>query len=119
MHYLVRDLYKRALHVGKNYPTGMDHVREVWKKAIRNPENCPSCYSSTNCHHVQLDHPNCKEEILQAVNRGRVMVKEMIGVIQLKKYRTMKQRYGDTEESVEEAMQRLEQGHHAPSKHEL
>ena len=34
-------------------------------------------------------------DINRAVATGRYMVKEMIGVIQLKKYRAMKQRYYD------------------------
>jgi hypothetical protein len=32
-------------------------------------------------------------EIKKAINGGRYMVKELIGVIQLKKYRTLKSRY--------------------------
>ena len=39
-----------------------------------------------------------EEEILQAVARGRHMIKEMIGVIQLKKYREMNKRYCDLQE---------------------
>ena len=33
------------------------------------------------------------DEIKRAIAYGRYMVKEMIGVVQLKKYRTMKKRY--------------------------
>jgi hypothetical protein len=36
------------------------------------------------------------------------MVKEMIGVIQLKKYRAMKQRYGSGGGELEEALRRIE-----------
>ena len=36
------------------------------------------------------------------------MVKEMIGIIQLKKYRTLKKRYGSIEETVEDAIRDLE-----------
>ena len=127
MHPLVRNLYKRVLHVGGNYPTGMDHVKQMWKKALRNPQNCPSCYNPTDGSPLaclsssltvsssptlsgknklheskqkeQLEQQEipkeCYEELLRAVHRGRQMVKEMIGVIQLKKYRAMKQRYDD------------------------
>ena len=42
MHPLVRDLYKRAMYVGRDYPMGIDYVRIQWKKALRNPDNCPS-----------------------------------------------------------------------------
>ena len=107
---MVRDLYKRVLHVGPDYPTGMEHVRSVWKKALRNRQNCPSCYDSKN--KVDLNSPECQEELLFAVNRGRRMVKEMIGVIQLKKYRAMRQRYGSgVDTQVQVAMQKLENSH--------
>lgn len=109
MHPLVRDLYKRVIVVGRDYPLGLDYVRRTWKKALRNQENCPSCYSrSTGCP-IILDqtkirpvgqHADCERELRKAVARGRFMVREMIGVIQLKKYRTMKQRYGDDEEKI-------------------
>jgi hypothetical protein len=106
MHPLVRDLYKRVLVVGKDYPTGLDHVKQVWKAALRNHDNCPSWYRD--------NHPNAnddlllrnggeggssrndnEEELLRAVHKGRHMVKEMIGIIQLKKYRAMRQRYDE------------------------
>jgi len=91
MHPLVRDLYKRALFVGRDYPLGLPYVRKTWKKALRNPDNCPSCYDS----HRQplLQHPQCEKELRKAVGKGRYMVREMIGMIQFKKYRAMKKRY--------------------------
>jgi len=95
----VRDLYKRAMHVGKDYPTGLPHVREIWKKAMRNQANCPACYGGNDAL--------CQEQLLFAVNKGRFMVKEMMGVIQMKKYRTMKQRYGGGS-SWQNTMQQLE-----------
>jgi hypothetical protein len=102
MHPLVRDLYKRVLLVGRDYPTGLDHVKLVWKQALRNPANCPSWYNNKAA--------NNEEELLFAVHRGRHAVKEMIGVIQLKKYRGMKKRYDDDNcSSVEETMARLEE----------
>jgi len=103
MHPLVRDLYKRVIHVGADYPSGIDHVRQVWKKAIRNPQNCPSCYTDPTSQ-------ACEEELVHAIARGRHMVKEMIGIIQMKKYRTLKQRYGsDSTLTLEQAMERIEQ----------
>ena len=91
IHPLVRDLYKRALTVGKDYPLGLEWVKTAWKKALKNPENCPSCYDGLLLPNLQA--PGCEAELRKAVGRGRFMVREMIGVIQLKKYRTLKQRY--------------------------
>lgn len=88
IHPLVRDLYKRALLVGKDYPhpRGIEYVREQWKKALRDPKNSASFES--------IQDPKLKEkEIRKAVGKGRYAIREMIGVIQLKKYRTMKRRY--------------------------
>jgi len=110
MHPLVRDLYKRALSVGRDYPLGMEYVRRTWKKALRNPDNCHSCYANLEGNNlgpggtnprgltVTLEAAGCEKELHKAVARGRFMVREMIGVIQLKKYRTMKRRY-DTKDN--------------------
>ncbi|GKY99815.1 hypothetical protein MPSEU_000935300 [Mayamaea pseudoterrestris] len=109
MNPLVRDLYKRVIHVGRDYPTGLPHVRKVWKDSMRNRANCPACYTDPASS-------QCQEELFHAVNRGRFMVKEMIGVIKLKKYRAMKQRYDRTDETLEEAMDRVERlGHQQQS----
>lgn len=102
MHPLVRDLYKRVVYVGRDYPLGMDYVRKTWKQALRNEENCLSCYSNPN----SLE---CEKEIRIAVGKGRHMVREMIGIIQLKKYRAMKQRYGGSDDELMDKMQHLEQ----------
>jgi len=103
MHPLVRDLWKRVVWVGRDYPTGLEHVKAVWKPAMRNPENCPSWYRGTSGAGDQ-------EELMRAVHKGRQAVKEMIGVIQLKKYRSLKKRYDDdNKEHLDETMARLEQ----------
>lgn len=96
IHPLVRDLYKRVLFVGRDYPLGLPYVRETWKTALRNPENCPACYpsSATTATADARRTGECEKEIRKAVGKGRYMVKEMIGVIQLKKYRTLMKRYG-------------------------
>jgi len=104
MHPLVRDLYKRAIYVGKDYPLGLDYVRRTWKEALRNPDNCPACYVAAD----PSSH-ECEKEIRIAVGKGRHMVREMVGIIQLKKYRTMKQRYGSETDEVALKMQELEQ----------
>jgi hypothetical protein len=41
--------------------------------------------------------PDCERELRKAVGKGRYMIREMMGVIQLKKYRTMKRRYDDNQ----------------------
>ena len=72
----VRNLYKRILLVGRDYPIGLDRVRERAKiEFFKRAELKDS---------LELNH---------AINYGRYMVKEMTGVIQLKKYRAIKQRY--------------------------
>jgi len=141
IHPLVRALYKQALHVGRDYPVGLTKVRAVWKEAIRNPENCPSCYdniiircdddrrlvddgnndnnsnnnyknSSSDENKEYHNYPTnkineekevaipkninskeCEKELRKAVGKGRYMIREMIGVIQLRKYRSMKRSY--------------------------
>ena len=35
MHPLVRDLYKRVLIVGRDYPTGLEHVKKKAKEYFR------------------------------------------------------------------------------------
>jgi hypothetical protein len=79
MHPLVRDLYKRFLWVGKDYPKGLGYVREKAKLAIVGNKNI------TN-----------EEELMKAIQRGRFWVNELIGVVKLRKYRTLRRRYGDT-----------------------
>jgi hypothetical protein len=76
MHPLVRDLYKRFITVGKDYPGGVDLIRRKAKEAFRK--------NATLTDEV---------EIRRAVARGRWMVRELQGVIKLKKYREMKKRY--------------------------
>ena len=75
----VRDLYRRILTVGRDYPKGLDYIRERAKLEFQNRADAKG---------GDLNH---------AINYGRFMVKEMIGVIQLKKYRTIKRRYEDDE----------------------
>lgn len=77
MHPLVRDLYKRFLHVGHDYPKGYAFVREKARAAI-----------------LGNAHLKDEEEIIRAVHKGRWWVNELIGVVKLRKYRAMKQRYG-------------------------
>ena len=99
IHPLVRDLYKRALLAGRDYPhpEGMDYVRRKWKMALRDSRNCPSCYDalSATAADPSLSSERCEREIRKSVGRGRHMIREMVGIIQLKKYRVMRSRYGE------------------------
>jgi len=106
MHPLVRDLWKRVVWVGRDYPTGLQHVKDMWKPAMRRVENCPSWYDSKQ-HAVAAGD---EEEMMRAVYKGRQAVKEMVGVIQLKKYRSLKQRYDNStrEDALASSMARLE-----------
>jgi Complex 1 protein (LYR family) len=81
MHPLVRDLYKRVLTVGKDYPMGLDYVRMKAKDAFRANAGLTD-----------------EVEVKRAVNRGRWRVKEMIAVIQLRKYRQINKSYNANED---------------------
>lgn len=85
----VRDLYKRFLLVGRDYPLGLSHVREKAKAAF--------------FQNRDLTDPVA---IKKAIKRGRWMVREMVGVIQLKKYRTLNSRY--TPEDLREKLRDIE-----------
>jgi hypothetical protein len=85
----VRDLYKRFLLVGRDYPLGLSHVREKAKAAF--------------FQNRDLADPVA---VKKAVKRGRWMVREMVGVIQLKKYRTLNSRY--TPEDLREKLRDIE-----------
>lgn len=82
MHPLVRDLFKRIIYVGRDYPKGLEYVKKVARRKISAKK-----------------HLKSEADIKRAVHEGRWWVKEMQGVIQLKKYRTMKQRYVDDPET--------------------
>lgn len=99
MHPLVRDLYKRALIVGRDYPNGIEIVRETWKRALRD---------EINAAFLSIKEPARRErELRKAIGRGRYAIREMVGVIQLKKYRTMRRRYGGGQLDVRGESQRI------------
>ncbi len=82
MHPKVRDLYKRILLVGRDYPAGLDFVRKRAKEHFRQNKDVRD-----------------EDEIVHLVARGRWYVSnELIPVIQLKKYRTLRQRYSTPDE---------------------
>lgn len=78
MHPLVRDLYKRFIIVARDYPNGREFLRKVI---------CP--------HFAANAHLTSEIDIKKAVKHGRYGVREMKAVIQLKKYREMRRRYGE------------------------
>jgi hypothetical protein len=77
MHPLVRNLYKRLLVTGREYPPGLDFVRDKAKRDFR-----------------ARAHLTDEVEIRRAVAFGRYLDREMKAVIGLKKYRTLRARYG-------------------------
>ena len=76
MNPLVRDLYKRFLVAGRDYPGGLEVVRRKAKAAF-----------------FENAHLTDDIEVKKAIKGGRYMVRELYGVSQLKKYRSMKERY--------------------------
>lgn len=75
----MRDLYKKLLIVGRDYPTGLADVRRKAKQAFLKNKNLTG------------------DDLKRAVSYGRYMLREAIGVVQLKKYRTLKKRYSSDE----------------------
>lgn len=76
MHPLVRDCYKRLIFAGREYPGGLDAVRERIRDGFRKNAEATS-----------------ERELKRAVAYGRFMAKEMHAVHAIKKYRVMKERY--------------------------
>ena len=135
MHPLVRNLYKEAIYVGRDYPLKWSRLRKLWKKGIRNPKNCQSCYDFVRLpvehsgdkiydfvsldraavtvaipkkmHSKDYPNKNCERELRKAVGKGRYMIREMIGVIQLKKYRSLKRCYGDSDQNNVAMLQKM------------
>eukprot|EP00978_Attheya_sp_CCMP212_P018193 scaffold49487_cov50-Attheya_sp.AAC.4 len=92
MHPWVRNLYRRAILVGRDYPhpEGMDFVRRTWKKGM----------------HKTLED---EAQLRRCIVRGRHIIREMEGVIQLHKYRSMKKSYGDPTKEFNQLRERLEE----------
>lgn len=76
MHPLVRDLYKRFLFAGRDYPAGLEAVRKQVKKAFF--EN----------RHITDD-----VELKKAIAKGRYHARELVAINQLHKYRHIKNKY--------------------------
>jgi hypothetical protein len=89
MHPLVRDVYRRLLWVGRDYPKGLSYVRDRAKAGF--------------CKNAAVTD---EEELLRLVAAGRWWAKEIVGVIQLRKYRALRSRYGDATTGAEGALER-------------
>ncbi len=76
MHPLVRDLYKRFLIAGKNYPQGLEDVRRKVKEEFFKNSNLSSDL-----------------EIKRAVGKGRYVVREIHHFNAFHKYRNLKKKY--------------------------
>jgi hypothetical protein len=76
MHPLVRDLYKRFLIAGENYPQGLSFIRDKVKEKFYENKNLTD-----------------EVEIKRAVGKGRYSVREIHHFNQFHKYRQMKNRY--------------------------
>ena len=82
MHPLVRDLYKRIILVGRDYPLGLQWVRDKAKVWFRQNKDVKD-----------------EIEIRRLVALGRRQVREMQAVIYLKKYRHLKKVYEEEEKN--------------------
>jgi len=78
MHPKVRDLYKRIIHVGRDYPKGLPWVRDKAKAWF-----------------LQNKDVKDETELKKCIALGRHQVREMVAVISLKKYRHLKHTYYD------------------------
>lgn len=94
LHPLVRDLYRRVLSTLPHYPhpLGPTHVKSLWKSALQQDRG------------VHLS----EDVIKKKVAKGRYMVREMHALIKLKKYRVMKQRYGDQDKDFDDIQREVE-----------
>ena len=105
----VRTEGKKAIRNSKNCPSCYNFVRSA--KDDGNNRIGNSTASDENgddeltvavpkrMHCEEYPNPDCERELRKAVGKGRYMIREMIGVIQLKKYRSLKRRYGDSDYS--------------------
>ena len=73
---IVRDLYKRFLLAGRNYPQGLAAVRERVKAGFK-----------------KNSHLTSEVTINKAVGKGRYWVREVIAISKLHKYRTLRKKY--------------------------
>lgn len=80
MNPLVRDLYKRFMVAGQQYPQGLSHVREKVKKEFFDRKDITD-----------------ELELKKAISFGRYWVRELVAISKLHKYRSLNKRYGSSE----------------------
>jgi hypothetical protein len=90
MHPLVRDLYKRIIHVGREYPLGLSWVKSKAKPWFLQNKNVDN-----------------EIELKQKIAIGRHQVKEMEAVIKLKKYRHLKNTYYNKQDEEDSSMTKI------------
>lgn len=120
----VRDLYRRFLFVGRDYPLGLRYVRDTVKRAFKDthippavtaqpsmssaripsgagpassPAPAPSSVPASASSPAALSRDAA---LHRAVTKGRYMVREMEALIQLKKYRQLRKAYGHEQSSA-------------------
>eukprot|EP01038_Epipyxis_sp_PR26KG_P009478 gene9478-12769_t len=76
MNPLVRDLYKRFLFAGRDYPLGLNYIRERAKKEFMEKANI-----------------TCDIEVKKCIAKGRYWAREVIAISKFHKYREMRKRY--------------------------
>lgn len=76
MHSSVRDLYKRFLIAGRNYPQGLSYIRQRAKDGFRKNSGLQD-----------------EVAVKKAVAEGRYWVREVVAISKLHKYRSIRRKY--------------------------
>ncbi|KAK8386125.1 hypothetical protein O3P69_010689 [Scylla paramamosain] len=82
----VIQLYKNLLYLGREYPMGYEYFREKLKNAF-----------------LKNRHETDPRRITEMIARGEYVIKEIEALYMLRKYRTLKRRYYDTEDANKQA----------------
>eukprot|EP00795_Rhopilema_esculentum_P011550 gene11550-21784_t len=82
----VIDLYKQLYHLGRDYPLGFDYFRKKLKTAFMKNRD--------------LSNP---EDIRKMIDRGNYVIKELEALYMLRKYRTLKQRYYEEDNTTQQS----------------
>jgi hypothetical protein len=80
MHPMVRDLYKRFMVVGQQYPQGLSYVRDRVRKEF-----------------LERKDISDELELKKAISYGRYWARELVAISKLHKYRALNKRYGKAE----------------------